>query len=110
MEKYVDDFSIVDDRKMKVGKNRVPRHADFGDDLSALDGVSFLDAEAAGLKVAVLGDPAITMVQGDAIAALFAANVFKIGDKTVLYAVAGPFHHPIGGGEDFDALGHFLKR
>lgn len=61
-EEGVDDFSIVDDGKMEMGENRVSRHADFGDDLASLDGVSFLDAEAAGLKVAVLSAPAIAMV------------------------------------------------
>ena len=87
---------------MHVWKVGFPGHADQAERLACFDPVAQLNPDRALLEMAVLGFPAVAVVDDHAVAGLLALDLIQtaFADPNIGFAVADSFDHAGGGRQD----------
>src|SRR5215212_8350355 len=87
--KRVHDLAVVPYREMNVRKFSGPGKPDQADGLACADRIAHLDAQTAFSHVAILGAPAIAVLDNDTIAAFLSRDgLFGAGaNGNVFYAI-----------------------
>src|SRR3954451_19435809 len=90
--KRVDDLAVVPYREMNVRKFSSPGKPDQADGLPCGNAIADLDAQTALSHVAILGAPAIAVLDSDTIAAFLSRDCLFAGraNGNVFYAIPYP--------------------